>query len=203
MKKYKLLIYDVMSRRVRWKLLAFWLFLVFIGIYDLVSGILGSYWFILWLIIPIIILFWVYYTFVLPRAWVIVTPSYFLLKSRAQEVKVGYGRIDNVTSTQLVQHYSLKNLKGQDKVLAKPHFKRTCTFIEFTTMPKVLEKHKNKFPCILFSPKRPGLLLVVDDWMTLNREIESARHKWRQKKGLNRKITGTETRTLAAQILDL
>jgi hypothetical protein len=202
-KKHKLLIYDVMSRRVRWKLLAFWLFLVFIGIYDLVEGILGNYWFIIWLVIPIFILFWIYYTFVLPRAWIIVTPEFLLLKSRAQEVQIGYGRIDNITSTHIAQHYSLKELKGEDKVLAKPHFKRSCTLVEFTNLPELLAENKNKFPKILFSTKRPGLILVVENWMVLNREIESARNKWRHAQGLDRRQNGIDNRSIAAQILDL
>ncbi|KAA3660700.1 MAG: hypothetical protein DWQ04_18675 [Chloroflexi bacterium] len=198
-----MLIYDVQSRRFKWKLLALWLALVGVGLFDfLVQNILGSYWFVLWLVIPLVIMFWVYYAFFLPRAWFVITPDHLLLQTPAGEVKISYGRLDNITSSQMAQHYSLKELSRRDRVLAKPHFKQTCTMLEMNSMPETLQKKRSQLPRILFSTKRPGLLLLVEDWIQLNRDVESAREKWRSARKTKKNGNDDDSRNLAARILE-
>ena len=203
MKKHRLLIYDVQSRRFKWKLLALWLSLVGVGLFDLFAQrILGDFWFVLWLVIPLVILIWIYYTFFLPRAWFIVKQEHLLLQTSAGEVKISYGRLDNVTSSQMAQHYSLKELSRRDRVLAKPHFKQTCTMLEMNSMPDSLKKKRNQLPRILFSTKRPGLLLLVEDWIQLNRDVESARGKWRAARKAEQNSGDDDSKNLAARILE-
>jgi len=202
-KKHKLLIYDVQSRRFKWKLLALWLALIGVGLFDLiVRNILGMYWFVLWIAIPIVILFWVYYTFLLPRAWFVVTPDYLLLQTPAGEVKISYGRVDTITSSQMAQHYSLKGLSRRDRVLAKPHFKQTCALLEMNSMPEALEKKRSQLPQILFSTRRSGLLLLVEDWIQLSRDVESARNKWLEARKTRKKGDDDDPR-LISRILEL
>ncbi len=203
MKKHRLLIYDVQSRRFKWKLLALWLTLMGVGLFDLlVQNILNKYWFVLWLVIPLVIIFWVYYTFLLPRAWFVVSPDHLLLQTPAGEVKISYGRLDNITSTQMAQHYSLKELSRRDRVLAKPHFRQTCTMLEMNSMPDALQKKRSQLPRILFSTKRPGMLLLVEDWIQLNRDVESARGKWRAARKSKKNGDDDDPRNLAARILE-
>ncbi len=202
MKKHRLLIYDVQSRRFKWKLLTLWLALVGVGLFDLLAqNILGRYWFVLWLITPLVIMFWVYYAFFLPRAWFVVSPDYLFLQTPAGEVKISYGRLDNVTSTQIAQHYSLKGLSRRDRVLAKPYFKRTCTMLEMNSIPEALQKKRSQLPRILFSTKHPGMLLLVEDWIQLNRDVESARGKWRAAQKSKKNGDDDDSRNLAARIL--
>lgn len=202
MKKHRLLIYDVLSRRLRFKLLALWLALVVVGLVDLFyRPILGAFWYVLWLVVLLVILFWVYYTFFLPRAWLVITPESLLLQTPAGEVRISYGRIDNITSSHMAQHYSLKELKRRDRVLAKPHFKQTCALLEMNSIPDALEKKRNQLPRILFSKRRKGLLLLVEDWIQLSRDVEVARANWRDTRKAKRD-DDDDSRTLAARILE-
>lgn len=84
--------------------------------------------------------------------------------------------------------------------MVEPLYQYTCGFVELYSYPKKLSTKKRKrFPKFLFSPRRLGLLLVVDDWMKLSRDVEIARQKWREThKGGEKE----DTRTLAARILD-
>lgn len=202
-KKHRLLIFDVLSRRYRWKLLILWVVLLVLGLADLLyRSFLGDYWYVLWIVLPLVILFWGYYTFFLPRAWFIVTPDHMLLQTPAGQMKISYGRLDNVTSSQMVQHFTLKKLSRRDRVLAKPHFRQTCALLEMNSMPEALEKKRNQLPAILFSTGRPGMLLLVEDWIQLSRDVEVARTNWRATRKPRQNGDDDDPRSLAARILE-
>jgi hypothetical protein len=200
MKKHKLLLYDQMSRRMRGKLLWLGLTLLVLAVVDLIRPFLGPTFYLLWLVIGLVALLWVYYSILLRRTGVFVGPSYLLLRSPLRDVKISYGRIDTVTSTQMSQHFTLKELKAREHSLIKPIFDATCSFVSLTSWPKTLTQRTLWFPRLLFGARREGLLLVTPSWMQLNRDIEEARSKWRESRQQKNKKDG---RSLAAQILDL
>lgn len=201
MKKHKLLLYEFASQRMRNKLLLLWLVLLALALYDqYVTRVLGEFWFVVWLLIPLLATLWVYYAFLLRRVALIVTPKYLLLQGPLVHVKISYGRIASVTSSHMSQHYDGKTLKGRERFVVDPLYEYACGFIELYSFPKGLsKKQRRRFSRFLFSPRRPGLLLVVNDWMKLSRDIEVARQKWQEARGLQQK---EDTRSLAARILD-
>lgn len=222
MKKHRLLVFENMSRRIRWKLFALWFILLLLAVYDWLMAsmssignslalgesavytlppILGDYWLYIWIAIPALILFWIYYTFVVTRAALIITPQYLILQIPHRKVKISYGRIDTIISTQMAEHYSYKELTGSERRILKKTFRQTCSFLELSSFPKALEQQRRRLPRILFSNRRKGLLLVVDNWLQLNRDLESARTQWLQAK---QKLEPQEDdRSLAARILNL
>ncbi len=200
MKKHRLLLYEFASRRVRSKLLLLWLLLLALALYDrLITEVLGDFWFVLWLIIPTLMGLWVYYAYLVRRAALIVTPQYVLLQGPLTAVKISYGRIASITSTHMAQHFDPQSLKMGDHFRVDHLYEYTCGFIEFISIPPGLKKNRHHFSRFLFSPQRPGLLLVVDDWMKLSRDLEVARQKWQEARGIGQK---EDTRSLAARILD-
>ncbi|MCP4415908.1 MAG: hypothetical protein GY805_04750 [Chloroflexi bacterium] len=200
MKKHKLLIYDQLSRRMRGKLLWLGLILLALAIYDWIRPFLGSFWYLAWLVLGLVLILWVYYGILLRRAGITVTKNYLLLQGPLQQVKISYGRINTITSTQISQHTSFKALKGRERSLVKPFFGATCSFISLSSWPKSLKKQRDLwFPRLLFGTRREGLLLATPNWMQLNRDVEEARHKWREARQEKNKKDG---RSLAAQILD-
>lgn len=199
MKKHKLLLYEYGSARMRNKVLLLWLILLALALYDYKFPVLGEYWFALWLLIPALVLLWIYYAFFVRRAALIVTPNYLTLQGPLTAVKISYGRITAVTSTHLNQHYPLKSLKGREKFRVRPLYDYTCGFIELYHFPPRLKQKRRHFSRFLFSPRRQGLLLVVDDWMQLSRDVEIGRQKWHEARGPRNK---TDNRSLAARILD-
>ncbi|GIK59032.1 MAG: hypothetical protein HND44_07775 [Chloroflexi bacterium] len=200
MKKHRLLLYEFSSRRVRGKLLLLWLLLLALALYDrFITEVLGDFWFVVWLMIPVLVALWVYYAYLVRRAALIVTPQYVLLQGPLTAVKISYGRIASITSTHMAQHHDPQSLKMGDHFRVDPLYEYTCGFIEFISVPPGLKKNRRHFSRFLFSPQRPGLLLVVDDWMKLSRDLEVARQKWQEAHGIGKK---EDTRSLAARILD-
>lgn len=185
---------------MRGKLLWLGLFLLILAIYDLIRPFLGNSWYLAWLMLGIVAILWVYYSILVRRAGVVVTPSYLLLRGPLRQVKISYGRIDTVTSTQMSQHFNYKELKARERSLVDPFFGTACSFVSLGSWPKSLNQRTLWFPRLLFGVRREGLLLASPNWMNLNRDIEEARSKWRDARQQKTKKDG---RSLAAQILDL
>lgn len=185
---------------MRGKLLWLGLTLLVLAVVDLLRPFLGPYWYLVWLVLGVIAVLWIYYSILLRRTGLFVTPSYLLLRGPFKQVKISYGRIDTITSTQMSQHFNLKDLKGRERSLVRPVFGATCSFVSLNSWPKSLDQRTLWFPRLLFGVRREGLLLVSPNWMNLNRDIEEARRKWHDARQQKTKKDG---RSLAAQILDL
>ena len=199
MKKHKLLIYEVMSKRFRGILLVLAILLFVIGIYDFFSQILGDFWFVLWIMWLGIVGLWLYYAVLVRRSGIIIAPNYFMLQGPLKKVKFSYGRIETITSTQISHHYKLDDLKGRERGLVKPYFGNTCVFVELSSYPKKLKNRERWFPRSLFGTRRRGLLLTSGDWMKLSRELESAKQAWQRARGSKGK---EDNRSLAAKVMD-
>ena len=200
MKKHKLLLYAQMSRRMRGKLLWLGLTLLVLAVVDLLRPFLGPSFYLLWLVVGLVAVLWVYYGVLVRRGGVTVTPTHLLLRGPFKQVKISYGRIAAVTSTQMAQHYDFDALKGRERRLVQPFFGTACTFVGLNSWPQMLNPRTLWFPRLLFGVRREGLLLASPNWMQLNRDIEEARRKWHDARQQKTKKDG---RSLAAQILDL
>lgn len=201
MKKHKLLIYEVMSKRFRGILLLLGIVLFVLGIYDLFfDNILGKYWFLLWIMLAGTAVLWFYYAILVRRSGLVIAKNYFMLQGPLKKVKFSYGRIESITSTQIQEHYKLEDLKGRERGLVKPYYGSTCVFVQLVNYPKDLKGRERWFPRSLFGTKRRGLLLPTADWMKLSRDLGSAQQAWRNAKGM---VDKEDKRSLAAQILDM
>ncbi|VAW33754.1 hypothetical protein MNBD_CHLOROFLEXI01-1077 [hydrothermal vent metagenome] len=185
---------------MRGKLLWLGLILLALALYDYwIRPFLGDFWYLAWLVLGVVLILWVYYAFLLRRAGITVAPNYLQLRGPLRQVKISYGRIDTITSSQMRQHYNFKELKSRERSLIKSFFGTTCSFISLNSWPKTLKQRKLWFPRLLFGVRREGLLLATPNWMQLNRDVEEARQKWREARQRGKKKDG---RSLAAQILD-
>jgi hypothetical protein len=200
MQTHRLLIYELISKRVRGKL--FWLgaVLFLLGLYDLyVAPFLGQYWFIWWLALFVVGLLWFYYAVLLRRAKLVVKPAHLLLQGPLVAVPISYGRVQSVIATQFTPHINLQTLRPAQRALVKELAGRPCGFVALNGYPKRLHKGHLWFPRLLFSDKQTGLLIVVQDWMQLSRDVDAAHQQWREQRGLKKKA---DNRTLVGQILD-
>ncbi len=198
--KHQLLIFEQLSRQLRTKLLLVWIFLLGLLIVNLIVPFLGSFVIGLWITIPLVLLWWAYYAFVVPRAWIEVKGKHLLVKLPMQEIRISYGRIDNIIATKMSEHFGFDELSGREQAILAPYFKQTCAMMKLTSAPPKL--NKKSLPWYFFTPHDKGILLIVPNWMALSRQIETARTRWQEKRGINRR-NEDETRSLAARILDL
>lgn len=200
MKKYPLLIYENMSRRMRQRLLLVGLILLILGLIDIfVQPIWGDFWYLIWIALGLVFILWVYYALIMRRAGLFLYPSYFILRGPSKSVKISYGRIHSITTTQPAQHFQLKELSARERALVKPYYKQTCVFVGLNSFPKSLKNRDRWFLRSLFGFRERGILLIVADWLTLSRSLEDARQRWREAKGLQDQ---EDKRSLAARILD-
>lgn len=175
MAKYPLLPQRRTGKRMRWLLILLAASMLTLGLYDQFTGILGPNWISIWLaMIPVLVL-WLYYRLLLPRAAIHVGPDYLRLQGPLYGHKLSFKRIRTISPDKLEQHYPYEDLTVSERPVMKPLLARTCTFIELSSYPKAFRWRRWWFPRTLFGTRKKGLLCYVDDWMALSRELESAR----------------------------
>lgn len=198
-RKHRLLIYEVMSKRLRNKILLLFLILLAIGIYDFFNPILpDNIWYGFWVVIFLVFLLWFYYAVLVPRASIQVRPKALRLKGPIIGFNISYGRIHSVTSAQMGQHYPFDALKGREKNILEPLYNRTCVFVELKNYPKAFRWRHWWFPRFIFGTSRPGLVCVVGDWLSLSRDIEAYRGNRYERVHSSSKRT---SQSLAAKVL--
>ena len=175
-RKHRLLIFEIMSKRLRNKLLFLFFILLAIGVYDFFTQILGDdVWFLFWIVILVVFLLWFYYAFMMPRASIQIRPKSLRLRGPLMAFNVSYARIHSVTSAQMSQHFPFDSLKGREQGVLEPLYNRTCVFIELSSYPKAFRWRHLWFPKYIFGTSRPGLVCVVNDWIALSRDVEAYR----------------------------
>ena len=192
MSKFLLLPQRRTGQRMRWKLLLLAIILLSLGLYDQFSGILGPNWIWIWVALLAVVVMWLYYALLIPRAAVHITPAYIRLQGPIYGRKLSFERIVSISPGKLDQHYPYKSLGLGERPILKPLYHRTCTFIEMNSYPKAFKWRRWWFPRTLFGTRKPGLLCHVKDWMAFSQELESARarrHALRGAAGARRQMT--------------
>jgi hypothetical protein len=173
MTRYPLLPQRRMSQRMRWKLVLLGFVMPALGVYDRFDHVLGPNWYFLWLGMGPVVILWVYYALLLPRAAIYVTPEYIRLHGPLYGRKLSQKRVVNVSPGKLEQHYPYRKLSLGERPILKPFHQTTCAFIELSSYPKAFKRRRLWFPRTLFATEKPGLLCYVDDWMALSHELDS------------------------------
>ncbi|MCA9937790.1 MAG: hypothetical protein KC418_04045 [Anaerolineales bacterium] len=190
-----------LRRRNQGKLL--WIILLCAGLggYDYFTRALGSRWYWIWVAVAAALGLWVYYALLLSRVSVQVHPNYIRLQGALRGFNISYGRVLTVTSSSLSQHYKLAEMRREDRRLLEPHWGRICLLVELNQYPPGLRRQGHWWlPRSCFSKRQSGLLLLVEDWMGLSREMEAARANWLRQRG--GQLRTRDQRTLVARIMD-
>ena len=187
MKKHKLVLFELISRRVRGKL--FWLLVVAFAaaIADYFTEFLGDLWYLSWFVMGILISLWFYYAVLFRRASLLVGPNTIRLQGPIWHMDISYGRIHTVTAGHMEQHYSFKLLNWREKALLRPLYGPSGVFVQLKTLPKSYRWRHLWFPRYLFGTRGDGLLLNVAEWMDVSGDIETARAQWLEKHGQREK----------------
>jgi hypothetical protein len=199
-KRHKLLLYELMSRRRRGLLLALAVTLFVLAVYDQFSPVLpDDLWYLIWLAWLAVVAFWIYYAVLVRRAAVHVRPEYLRLQGPLFGANISYGRVHSATSARMEQHYRFDALSGSNQALLRPLYQQTCLFIELNSYPPSFKFRRFWFPRFLFGSSRPGLICAVEDWMSLSQDVEAARgHRQEQ---FSTRRSG-DARSLAMRVLD-
>lgn len=188
---------------MRSRLSVLWLILLGMVLVDLwLRPFLGNLSILLWLSLLVATIAWAYYAYLGTQAWVGVAPTQLVVQVPFKRYSFSYGRIQTVSSSQLAQHYALKELNGRERLMVRPYLNVTGSMLTLNSFPPKV--NKSDLPRLLLSADRDGLLLLTQDWIDMNRHIESKRLAWREQRGLEqRQKEYADHRSLAAKILDL
>jgi len=183
MKKHKLVLFELISRRVRWKL--FWLLGITLAaaITDYYTTFLGDLWYLSWIVAGIVFVLWIYYAFLFRRGSLQIRPTVLRLQGPLWHLNIRYDTIYAVTAGHMDQHYSFKSLNWHKKALLRPLYGPAGVFVELKSVPPNYRWRHLWFPRYLFGTRHDGLLLCGGDWMNISQDIEAARAKWLEKHG--------------------
>lgn len=200
-KKHRLLLYQRLSGRVRGVLLLIVILLAGLVAYDLlVAPVLGSLWYMAPVGLAAAFTLWYYYAVLMRRAALQVRPDMLRLQGPLVGMNISYGRIHSVTPTLMSQQYPREQLSNHEQALLSAFTGHTCVLVELRSMPKGYERRRLWFHRLLFGEARPGLLLLVEDWMALTQDIDGAHVAWQER----RKQHGrADHRSPAARVLDM
>jgi len=99
-------------------------------------------------------------------------------------LKISYQRIRGVRPTQLQKLFPPENSRSDERRALEPFYNLTVLLLRLTSYPINPRILRFFLPKHIFNPAGMGLVLIVDDWMTLSTEIDSYISLWRQKKSL-------------------
>jgi hypothetical protein len=90
-----------------------------LGWYDFnIRPIFGdTVWPFVWVALAASVILWLYYNLLLQRAAVIIQPRVLLVRGPFHSMRISYGRITSITSTQLIRHHEPKQLTQGRSVL--------------------------------------------------------------------------------------
>jgi hypothetical protein len=99
-------------------------------------------------------------------------------------IVISYKRIKETRPNPLFQIYRQGKLSRleQNVVLAEKTGGQTAIVVDMVSWPMSLGYMKLWMSNLLFTPDSRGLVLWVEDWMTLNREISDFKDRWRDRK---------------------
>ena len=199
MKKHKLILFELISRRMRGKVFLLLLVALAAAIADYFTEFLGDLWYLSWVAVGILIVLWFYYAILFRRASVILGPNALRLQGPLWHLDISYGRIYTVTAGHIEQHYSYKLLSWHKKSLLGPLYGPSGVFVDLKSVPKSYRWRHLWFPRYVFGTRGEGLLLNVKEWMDLSRDIESARAHWQEKYGQREKRGQTSAQRLGLE----
>lgn len=175
MAKYPLTPQRRTGQRMRWKLVLLAAMILALGVYDQFTSILGPNWLWIWLALVAVVIMWLYYALLMPRAAIHVAADHIRIQGPLYGRKLSFRRIRTVSPSKLEQHYPARDLSLGERPVLEPFIGRTCTFVELKNYPKAFRHRRWWFPRTLFGTQKLGMLCYVDDWMSLSRELESVR----------------------------
>lgn len=95
-------------------------------------------------------------------------------------LKISYRRIRSIHPSLLQQIFSRDSAKWAETSFLGPFYGKTAIVVETRGYPMDPKLLKMFFPGFMFSPRSPGFVLVVPDWMKFSTEIDTLQGNWLQ-----------------------
>lgn len=180
--RHRLLLYNQISNQGLIRVA--WVFGVVAGLWGLDYGgwlSLGAWQSQLWLVLLLVAVIFAYYLLWVRRTYVYVKPDHLLVQGSFYSLRIPYRDVRSITPSQIAKHYPLDELKVRELRLLTTLYEVPCAFVRLDEYPVGRWARHLFFPRFLFTTERPGLLLLVQDWIALTKNIELVRSAWQEK----------------------
>ncbi len=108
-------------------------------------------------------------------AYVQLFPAYLKLVTPFFRLNISYKRINRSTTTQVSDLFPPQSISGINREIIAPISGTTAIVVFLTAYPMSRNILKLFLSPFFFYNKTAHFVLIVDDWMTFNRELESRR----------------------------
>jgi hypothetical protein len=124
-------------------------------------------------------LYWTYTTIGPRFAFARAREDHLWVQTPLYRLKISYRRIQNTRPVQFGKLYPASDRSRSDRRLLKPYFSSTALGIDLRSWPihpLILRVFFGKFS---LAPDQPGLILLVNDWMSFSNQLSTAMERWR------------------------
>ncbi|MFN2269328.1 MAG: hypothetical protein ACK2US_00730 [Anaerolineae bacterium] len=127
------------------------------------------------------------YVFIARRmAWVQCRPGYLQIQTPIYPLAISYARIKIVRPTEFSHIFDPSKEKRARRDWLRPYWGMTTVVVEISKYPVKKEWLRLWFNHYMFSPEATGFVFLVDDWMTLSRELQDFRSNWELRRAARR-----------------
>ncbi len=117
-----------------------------------------------------------------PLSFVQCRPNHLRIQTPIFRLAISYDRIVTVRPTKFSDQYPPTTQRWSQRRFLDPFFPATAVGVTVRSYPIALKWLKVWLNDYLFTRDAPGFLFLVDDWMSLSREIDVYRDRWRDRK---------------------
>jgi hypothetical protein len=111
-------------------------------------------------------------------AWVQCRPNHLRIQTPFYPLVVSYGRIKGVRPNTFRQVFSPSGEKAARQRWLRPYWGRTALVVELSKYPFSKTWLRLWFSPYLLAPDVTGFVFLVEDWMTLSRQLDQFRADW-------------------------
>ena len=128
------------------------------------------------------------YSFMARRmAWVQCRPGHLHIQTPIYPLAVSYSRIKVVRPSEFGHIFDPSKEKPGRRNWLRPYWGKTAVVVEISKYPISKSWLRLWFNRYMFSPEVTGFVFLVEDWMTLSRQLDDFRSKWELRRAARRR----------------
>jgi hypothetical protein len=120
-------------------------------------------------------------------AWVQCRSGHLHIQTPIYPLAISYARIKVVRPTEFSQVFDPSKEKQARRNWLRPYWGMTAVVVEISKYPVNKDWLRLWFSRYMFSPEATGFVFLVDDWMTLSRQLDDFRNDWEMRRAARRK----------------
>ena len=119
-------------------------------------------------------------------AWVQCRSGHLRIQTPVYPLAISYARIKGVRPNTVVQVFNPAELKSAQRNWVRPYMGMTALVVELSKYPVSRKWLRLWFSPFLLPPNLTGFVFLVEDWMSLSRQLDDFRSGWEMHRAARR-----------------